>query len=165
MDLYILRHGKAEKVAPRGDGDAGRALTRRGRSEVQEIAAWTSSRGIFLDLIATSPLTRAFETAEILSAAYPAVKGPVVWDALAPGMDFNHLMSRIRDLELVSSLILIGHEPSLSACISRIIAGDERVRLSLKKGGLARIENFSPAEPVTGELAWLLSPRHMRKQP
>ena len=165
MDLFILRHGKAEKIAQGGDSDAGRALTRRGRSEVEEISAWISTQGIPLDLIATSPLARAFETAEILSAWYPAVKGPVVWDELAPGMDFNRLMSRIRGLVRVSSLILIGHEPSLSACISRIIAGDARVRLSLKKGGLARIENFSPAEPAAGELAWLLPPRHMRKQP
>lgn len=161
MELYILRHGKAGKIAEGGGSDASRALTRRGRTEVEQIAAWISSREVSLDLIATSPLTRALETAEIIAGAYPSAKGPVLWDELAPGMDFDRLMSRIRQHDLTSSLIIVGHEPSLSACISRIIAGDDRVRLSLKKGGLAKIQDFHPSEPAAGELAWLLSPRHM----
>jgi phosphohistidine phosphatase len=162
MDLYLLRHGKAEKIAPSGGSDDERPLSARGKSEMQEIAAWIRGQGCMIDCIATSPLTRAKETAAIIAKVYPAVKGPELWEELAPGVEFNRLLDRIREQHTTPSLLLTGHEPSMSAFISRIISGSENVRIELKKGGLAKIGNFFPGEQSSGDLIWLLSPRHMR---
>jgi len=162
MDLYLLRHGKAEKAAPGGGSDNERPLTWRGKSEMHEIASWIRDQGCIFDCIATSPLTRAKETAAIIATVYPAAKGPELWEELAPGVAFDQLLDRIRTQDTVQSLLLIGHEPSMSAFISRIISGSENVRIELKKGGLAKIGNFFPSERSSGDLIWLLSPRHMR---
>ena len=163
MDLYLLRHGKAEKTVPGGGIDDERPLSGRGKSEVREIAAWMLSQGCVIDCIATSPLTRARETAEIIAEVYPAARGPELWQELSPGVEFDRLLCRIREQHNTPSLLLIGHEPSMSTCIGRIISGSGNVRVVLKKGGLAKIVNFFPSENSSGDLAWLLTPRHMRK--
>jgi len=76
-------------------------------------------------------------------------------------MDFSGLMDRIALCTDLSALLIVGHEPSLSECIGGIITGGMGVAdIKLKKGGLARISQFSCA-PVSGSLSWLLSPRHM----
>ena len=162
MDLYLLRHGKAEKAVPAGGSDDERPLTGRGKSEMREIASWVLAQGCMIDCIATSPLTRAEETAAIIATVYPAARGPELWEELAPGVEFDRLLDRIREQHTIQSLLLVGHEPSMSAFISRIISGSDHVRIELKKGGLAKIGNFFPLEDSSGDLIWLLSPRHMR---
>jgi phosphohistidine phosphatase len=162
MDLYLLRHGKAEKAAPGGGSDSERPLTLRGTTELKEIASWMCTQGCIIDCIATSPLIRAHETAAIIAETYPAAQGPELWEELAPGGDCDRLLSRIRQQHTTRSLLLIGHEPSMSAFIGRIISVSGEVSIELKKGGLAKIVNFFPSGESSGDLAWLLSPRHMR---
>lgn len=163
MDLYLLRHGKAEKTVPGGGSDDERPLTGRGKSEIHEIAAWIRSQGCVIDYIATSPLIRARETAAIISEVYPAARGPELWEELSPGVEFDRLLCRIREQHNTPSLLLIGHEPSMSTSIGWIISGSGNVRIVLKKGGLAKIVNFFPSENSSGDLIWLLTPLHMRK--
>jgi phosphohistidine phosphatase len=129
---------------------------------MQQIASWMLRNRCRFDLIATSPLKRAEETAEIVAEVYGLSGSLVVWEELSPGMDFSRLMEQIGSCDNLSSLIIIGHEPSLSGCIGRIVTGGGSAEITLKKGGLARIRQFSP-DPVSGSLAWLLSPRHMRE--
>ena len=66
MDLYILRHGKAGQSFNRPD-DSERKLTSEGRSDIRKVARWIRSKKIRFEVIATSPLTRAYETAEIVA--------------------------------------------------------------------------------------------------
>ncbi len=163
MDLYLLRHGKAEKTVPVGGTDEGRPLTGRGRSEIQSIARWIRSQGCIFDYIATSPLIRAYETAAIVAEGYPDSDGPMVWEELSPGMECDLLLNRIRKEGSLPSLLLVGHEPSLSNLISVIISGSVDARIVVKKGGLAKIVNFIPDLEPCGDLVWLLSPALMQK--
>lgn len=162
MDLYVLRHGKAEPFLPPEGTDTDRALTRQGRDEIRQIAAWMLRWGCRFDLIATSPFRRSIETAEIVTETYGLRKNLLIWKELSPGMDFDLLMEQICSCGDMSSLLIIGHEPSLSGYIGRIISQGGQASLQLKKGGLARIRNFTPS-PVFGELSWLIPPRHMRE--
>ena len=161
MDLYVLRHGKAEVFPSAGGKDADRPLTRQGRNEIQHIASWMMRNRCRFTMIATSPLKRAEETAEIVAGVYGLTTSLVVWEELSPGLDFDQLMEQIVSCGDISSLLMIGHEPSLSGCVGRIISDGGTAEITLRKGGLARIGNFCP-DPVSGTLVWLLSPRHMR---
>ncbi len=163
MDLYLLRHGKAEKTVPVGGTDEGRSLTGRGKSEIRSIAEWIRSHGCIFDYIATSPLRRAYETAAIVAEVYPDSRGPVVWEELSPGMDFDRLLNRIREQGSLPSLLIVGHEPSLSVWISRIISGSVDARILVKKGGLAKIVNFTPDQGGYGDMVWLLPPSLMQR--
>src|SRR2546430_11661674 len=68
MQLYVVRHGI---VVESGEGipDEWRPLTDKGRRRFQKMARTFAKLGRRLDLILTSPLVRAMQTAEILAGA------------------------------------------------------------------------------------------------
>ncbi len=159
MDLFILRHGKAEQSSDRADGK--RALTADGKDEMRKIGKWMQQKKFRFDVIATSPLTRAYETAEIVARSLGQKERLVVWEELGPGGDLDALSYRSSRYGEDAAIILIGHEPMLSTLISRIISGYDTGSLILAKGGLAKIRNFSFDKRPSGELQWLLTPAQM----
>jgi phosphohistidine phosphatase len=160
MDLFILRHGQAE---PRAAGivEFDRALTSRGQEEIRQVAAWAGSAGYSFDLIATSPLKRARETAEIVAAVSGDRVEVEIWPSLAPEGDRNALVEEICRHEKVESLLIVGHEPLLSTFISQVIAGDDRASILLAKGGMARIKHLTVSKDLAGDLHWLITPRQV----
>ncbi|HVP94805.1 MAG TPA: phosphohistidine phosphatase SixA [Methanoregulaceae archaeon] len=161
MDVYILRHGKAGQHVP-GENDSLRALTEKGREEIKGISEWMVSREIFFDIIATSPLLRATETAKIVAEGLGQEKNLETWSSLTIGGDPGTICRRIADKSEESSLLLVGHEPALSSLISLIISGDTGAGILLAKGGLARIRNVTNnGVGVRGELHWLLTPKQI----
>ncbi|MFM6183502.1 MAG: phosphohistidine phosphatase SixA, partial [Dolichospermum sp.] len=68
MELYLIRHGIAEEHQPKLK-DEERQLTLEGREKTEKIAQRLVKLGFNFDLILTSPLVRAYQTAEILIAA------------------------------------------------------------------------------------------------
>jgi phosphohistidine phosphatase len=156
MDLFILRHGEAEPRAADID-EFDRALTSKGREDVRKVAAWIKSADLSFDLIATSPLKRARETAEIVAKSLG--KKSEIWPSLAPEGGRKALVLEISQLEGTGSLLIVGHEPLLSTFIRQVIAGDDRASILLAKGGMARIKNVTIADPIAGDLHWLITPR------
>jgi phosphohistidine phosphatase len=159
MDLFVLRHGKAEQVSDRADGK--RALTEDGKDEMRKIGKWLQQKKFRFNVIATSPLTRAYQTAEIVARSVGQKERLAVWEELGPGGDLDALSYRASLYDEDAAIILIGHEPMLSMLISRIISGHDTVSLILAKGGLAKIRNFSFDKRPYGELQWLLTPAQM----
>jgi len=159
MDLFVLRHGKAEQSSDRPDGK--RALTADGKNEMRKIGKWMRQKKFRFDIIASSPLTRAYETAEIVARTLGQKERLIVWEELGPGGDLDAISYRASLYGEDAAIILIGHEPMLSMLISRIISGYDTGSLILAKGGLAKIRNFSFDKRPSGELQWLLTPAHM----
>ena len=161
MDVYILRHGKAEDARP-GTGDADRRLTKKGQDEIASVGRWITSQGIRFDVIAASPLARAQETAMIVAETLgQRDDGVVTWKVLAPGGNPDevcHVISRHRD---AGAILLVGHEPQLSTPVSRIIFGEETAAIVLSKGSLAKIREFTYLAGPAGELHWLLTAKQM----
>jgi len=160
MDVYILRHGRAEDAGP-GRMDAGRRLTPKGRSEIEGVATWMAAQGIAPDLIATSPLTRAEETAAIVAEGLGLQKRLKRWDLLAPGSSVDAICHAIDGVADLDAVLLVGQEPQLSALIGRIIAGTEDAGIAMTKGALAKIRNYSFHAHPSGELHWLMTAKQM----
>ena len=160
VDLYILRHGKAE-AGDLGLEDGERKLTGKGKEEIALIAQWMASRGIKFDLIATSPLKRARETAGIIAASRGLKNRITVWESLAPGGNFEDFWRDIGACDENATVLIIGHEPTCSMIISRIIFGHESAAIVMTKGGLAKIRNHSFQRHRQGELQWLLTAKQM----
>jgi phosphohistidine phosphatase len=160
VDIFILRHGKAEDAGP-GGSDADRRLTKKGQDEITAVAQWISRQGLVLDLIAASPLARARETAEIVANALNARERLVIWKTLGPGGNPDTVHRQISRHPDVRAILLVGHEPLLSSLISRIITGDENAGIVMTKGALAKIQNYSWYERPSGELVWLLTAKQM----
>ncbi len=142
MDIYILRHGKAEDGSAEG-GDEARRLTMKGAEEILGVGLWMAAQGLTFDLIAASPLVRAQETAAIIAGVLEYKKKPASWDVLAPGGEPDAVCHAISRHGKSSAILLVGHEPLLSSLISRIISGNESAGIVMTKGGLAKIRDVS----------------------
>ncbi|MEN6341172.1 MAG: phosphohistidine phosphatase SixA [Methanospirillum sp.] len=150
MDLYVLRHAKAERAAS-GEDEAARALSPKGQLDARRLGRWLRDREVVLDLAATSPHVRARETtALVLGAEAPPIE---VWDELGPEGTVEAVLARLAALDQAEAVLVVGHKALLSALVSAAIGGG-RVRLQL--GSLARVRRFTPE--TGGELAWLLPP-------
>jgi len=160
VDLYILRHGKAEPCDC-GAKDAERKLTGKGREEITLVAQWMASRGIKFNLIATSPLKRAYETAGIIAASRGVKNRITVWDTLAPGGAIDDICHEISRCEETATVLIVGHEPTCSQLTSRIIFGSESAGIVMSKGGLVKIRNYSFQRRPSGELQWLIPVKQM----
>jgi phosphohistidine phosphatase len=158
MELVILRHGKAGP-AEHGIPDRDRAITGKGIEDIRKVARWLLSHDLIFDMIITSPLKRARETAEIVSLQSSRKSPVTVWEILSPGGSPEEILQAIGGMAEDSVILLVGHEPDLSRLVSRIIAGDDNASIALAKGGMAYIKEFSPSRHPSGELHWLLSPK------
>ncbi|HEX5672749.1 MAG TPA: histidine phosphatase family protein, partial [Nitrososphaeraceae archaeon] len=82
MELFILRHGEAGQRTL--SSDRIRPLTSAGKSELFEIAKALKTIGLKFDLVVTSPLKRAYDTAMIVSDVFNIDSKVHVWNELAP---------------------------------------------------------------------------------
>ena len=160
MDLFVLRHGKAGQSSD-GSDDRKRALTADGKDEMRKVGKWMRSKKFGFTVIATSPLTRAYETADIIARSLDQKDRLAVWEELAPGGDLETICYHAAQHGEDAAVLLTGHEPLLSMLISRIIAGNDTVSIILAKGGLGKIRNYSFDNRPSGDLQWLLTPRQM----
>jgi len=157
MKLYLLRHGSAEE-RHEGKSDRERKLTQEGIAEMEGVARGISRLVGELDLILSSPLVRALETAKIVAAEIRVLGGPVqVSNNLASGaFDWRSLHKLLAEMPSEHRVMLVGHEPDFSEMVRELTGGV----VEMRKAGLAYIDLYR-LEPGGGVLRWLLTPRHM----
>jgi phosphohistidine phosphatase len=153
--VYFVRHGIAQDAQTWGGADAERPLTGKGRAKMAAIGRRLCELDIKPDVILTSPLVRAHQTAEIVAKALRLSERVEREDRLAGGFDPGALGKILHDRAAAQTLMLVGHEPGLSAVIGHA-AGNARVEL--KKGAVACLEFPNPKSP-RGELLWLAPPK------
>jgi phosphohistidine phosphatase len=157
MELYFLRHGVAADVGPEGSGDAGRPLTAEGIKKMKEEARGLRRLDVRPDVLLSSPLVRARQTAEIVRHALGLDSRLV--DALAPGCDVAQLRDLLGEYRSAERIMVVGHEPDFSDLIGALTGGS---RIMLKKGGLARVD-LETVSDGAGTLVWLLPPLALRR--
>ena len=163
MNLLIIRHGPAGDSAAweaEGRDDRLRPLTAEGKKQMRKAAAGLPTLVREVPVLATSPLTRAVQTAQIVAAEYDCEI--VTLEALAPGQDPQDALAWLREQQC-DTVGLVGHEPHLSTLVGYLLTGRPASFLDLKKGGACLVEMTEPLEPGRGALAWLLTPRALRR--
>ncbi len=167
MDLFILRHGYAGNQLSDSMKDNKRQLTVSGKKEVVEIAKSLKKLGVKFNVIFSSPLTRAFQTAKIIAEEYKLTEQIEQSEELKPNGSKNSLYNKLSKLNIDSVILIVGHEPYLSSMINDIISNDNHNNnnnnIILKKAGLSRIKITSTVPKFKGELRWLLTPRILKK--
>jgi len=149
MKLYFLRHGEADWPDWKKPDDE-RPLTKGGKKEMNEVGKFLHRLKVRPDLIVTSPLPRAAQTAEI---AADHLRAKLRKDELlAPGFGVRELRT-VLNRHRAKSLMLVGHEPDFTKVISELTGAS----LKLSKAGLA----FVDLDPETAEakLLWLFPPK------
>jgi len=163
MRLYIVRHAIAAPHGTPGVLDSDRALTQEGIRKMQQAAAGLRSLGYIPELLLTSPLIRASQTAEILLEAFGNKVELKVTSALAPSGKRQELYREIAQCaKKLNSLMLVGHQPSLGEIAGEIAWGSPERYIELKKGGACAIEMESTQGVPKGTLVSLLTPSILR---
>jgi phosphohistidine phosphatase len=165
MELYFLRHGIAAERRPGSLMDESkRPLTMEGVGKMRRIARGMRRLKLDFDVILASPYLRAKQTAEIAAAALGA-KGKLIFsDNLAGHGDSVQLVAELREHHRdCKSLLVVGHEPSMSELISTLLVGNRSLQLVLKKGGLCKLTASELRHGRCAALEWLLTPGQLRR--
>jgi phosphohistidine phosphatase len=153
MQLYFLRHGEADWPGWSKPDDE-RPLTDFGKREVRQVAKFLNGLKVKPDVIVSSPLPRALQTAEV---AAEQLKTKLRQDeALEPGFGISEL-STVLKRHRSKILMLVGHEPDFSSVISALTGGF----IKMSKAGVALVD-IDP-ETEKGRLLWLFPPKFARK--
>ncbi len=153
MDLILLRHGKAEERHPLGDG--ARALVEKGRDQSRRAGRLLKAAGFLPEIVLTSPLLRATQTADEFCAA-AGLPGPVVQGWLACGCTPETVLSELLAFRDFHRVAIVGHEPDFSAFIQwSMVAHGTSVKL--KKGAMAALRITPPNRH--GTLTFLIPPK------
>jgi len=158
VDLYIIRHAEAvSRGTADVNADEDRPLTDHGHAQARALSVALQKRKVRLDVLLTSPLLRARQTAEDLLDAWPDPKPELhQLDELAPEVKPSKLARELRKLGK-ESIGLVGHMPDLAAHAAWLI-GSRKAQLDLEKAGVARLVCAEPPDKGSGVLVWLVPP-------
>jgi len=163
VNLVIVRHDVAGTRDPGASArvDAERPLTREGRKRAARGARGLAALVEKADVVASSPLVRALETARPIGDELGREVLSV--DALAPGAKPAAVAEWLRSLGKVDTVVAVGHEPNLSELVTWLVSGLSTPWLELGKGGACLVELPTRIAPGQGKLAWLLRPAQLRR--
>jgi phosphohistidine phosphatase len=165
MDLLVVRHAIAEDreaFARTGKPDEERPLTEAGRKKLEKGARGLLRLVPAIDLLATSPLVRASQTAEVLLGAYGRVTTVRIAE-LAPASKPAELLPWLHAQRRRSTVAVVGHEPHLSALVELLLVGKSAGFLEVKKGGACLLSFARAPAAGGGELRWLLTAAQLRR--
>ena len=157
MDLYIVRHAwAADRGDPQWPNDDLRPLTEEGRARFARMVAKLAERGMTPEIVASSPLVRCVETAQLLAAGAGKVE-VVERDELRPGSDLRGLLRwTARQAGQHQRIAWVGHVPDVNRLAAALIGGEEGL-IHFAKGSVAAIQFDGLPTLRGGELRWLVT--------
>jgi len=157
--LFLIRHGVAEERGDAWPDDAKRPLSEDGIERFQKSARGLARLDVWIDVVLTSPLVRARQTAEILASAFDPRPSIITIESLAPGGSYASLLTDLEKHGRKTRIALVGHEPGIGELGARLIGS--RHSFEFKKGAVCRIDvdEIPPGGP--GDLRWFLTPKVM----
>ena len=159
MFLYFLRHASAGERLAHARKDEKRALDKDGVEQCGYVGRGLAALGVQADVIVSSPLKRATQTAALVGNEMGYEGKVVVDNSLRPQASFSDFQKMLEKYARQDSMMVVGHNPNLREFLGRIISdsGCEAV-LDLKKGAVAKVE----VRRNSGSLSWCVTPRIFR---
>ena len=165
MQLLIIRHAAAEdkdEWSQSGKSDDERPLTTEGAKDMAKAAKGLRTIIPEVGLIATSPLVRARQTAQIVASAL-GVNNVAVTDVLIPEASPSGFASWLVGQKDDETVAVVGHEPHLGILVTWLLAGIEEPRVEMKKGAACLIEFDGKPAKGRGVLRWSIPPGLLRR--
>lgn len=158
MDLYIIRHAWAGHYGdPEWPDDALRPLTPEGKRRFARVVQRLAGKEFAPQIIATSPLVRCRQTADIVAQGVPGGPQVVALDALEPGSDLEELIAwTAGQAGPPERAAWVGHAPDVGHLTASLI-GQSRAWIRFGKGGVAAVRFDEQIAPAEGELRWLVT--------
>jgi phosphohistidine phosphatase len=164
VQLYLIRHAIAEVRDPmQWPDDTERPLTEAGAIRFRRAAAGLARLAPSVDVLLSSPWTRAWDTALILreTAGWPK---PEACEALEGERSPRGILPVLRQHADQDAVALVGHEPQMHLLASYLLTGDSaRLMIDFKKGAVACFFIEASLRAGTATLLWFLPPRALRR--
>ena len=159
MFLYFLRHASAGQSLISPKKDEKRGLDKDGIEQCGYIGRALAALGVQAEIIVSSPLKRAAQTAALVGNEMGHEGKLVMENALRPQSGFADFQKMLEKYARQDSILLVGHNPNLSEFLGRLICDNGREAVvELKKGAVAKVE----MRRNSGSLSWCITPRILR---
>ncbi|HEX4339088.1 MAG TPA: histidine phosphatase family protein [Polyangiaceae bacterium] len=166
MDVIVVRHGIAmdrDEAADSAIPDEERPLTAKGRRRMKEAARGVARLARGAELVLSSSLLRARQTAKLVRRAFDDDIGYRETATLEPGAEPLELARELTSVPLLPSVLIVGHEPHLGRFVDWSLAGQSKELVELDKGGACLIRFSEGPTAGEGQLIWLLSQKLLRR--
>ena len=155
MNLYLIRHSIAENITI-DKKDFDRELTDEGKFVIKKTSeAWKNYIGN-VDVVLTSPLKRAIQTAEIISENLQDKQNLIKDNNLGTGSRTADLIDILNSLDY-KNVVVVGHQPDLSQHINNF-CGTGSFNLAFPPASLAKIEFDNSIKYGRGRLIYFIPP-------
>jgi len=158
QELYMIRHGFAGTPVEDQATDERRPLKPKGKDKTKEVAKNLKAMDIHFDVVLSSPLLRAKQTAEIINAYCGRNNGVTITELLKPGASYQNLIKFLNKLKKSDRIAIVGHEPFLGGFASFCLAKSNNSFINLKKSGLLMLQIDEVIKPKKCSLTWLMEP-------
>jgi phosphohistidine phosphatase len=158
MILYLMRHANAGLRRDNPAVDRKRGLVKEGKDQCMLMARVLSAVGAQIDVIVSSPLKRALQTAQFVGTELGYDAKVEISASLEPGADyriFQELLAKYQDRE---GILVVGHNPNLFQFLGKLITGNGGAAIRLRKASIAKVD----MEHHPPRLQWLIDPRSAR---
>jgi phosphohistidine phosphatase len=159
MNLYILRHASAGVRRASPIVDAKRPLDKEGKEQCLLIARYLNALRIQFDLILSSPLKRALQTASLVGTEVAYDSKIQVTDAVSPSGTVSAFQALVGTLSAYDNVLVVGHNPNLPQFLGSLICAPRPAVIRMRKGAIARVD----CTQRPGQLVSLLDPRMLRQ--
>jgi len=159
MIIYFVRHASAGEHLSNPKKDEKRPLDADGIEQCGIVGRALAALNVQPDVIVSSPLKRATQTASLIGNELGYEGKLQLEPALRPEASFADFRRMLDKYAKHESLMVVGHNPSLSEFLGRTISqtGCE-ASVELKKGAVARVE----LSRNSTSLSWCLTPKVLR---
>jgi phosphohistidine phosphatase SixA len=153
MHVYIFRHGLAD-FGKKGDDDP--ALNDQGIIDVKNVVKLCRTYfGFSPDVIASSPLLRAKETAKLAKEALHLNSAVLVDESLYGDKKPKDVFEFLSKFKNNNKIALVSHMPLIFELLYELIGA--KAEIDLLNGSIACVECSKPA-CKKGKLLWLAPP-------
>ncbi len=160
MFLYFLRHASAGQRLNNPKKDEKRGLDKDGIEQCGYVGRALAALGVQVDIIVSSPLKRATQTAALVGNEI-GHEGKLVLDAgLRPDAGFADFQKMLQKYARQDSVLVVGHNPNMQEFLGRLISDTGcEATIEFKKGAVAKVE----MRRSSGSLSWHITPKLVRE--
>jgi phosphohistidine phosphatase len=158
MILYLMRHANAGVFRDNPALDAKRGLVKEGKEQCMLMARVLSALKVQIDVIVSSPLKRALQTAQFVGTELGYDAKVEIGPALAPDSSFADFQALLAKYANREGVLAVGHNPNLFQFLGRLITGNGGAAIRMRKGSIARVD----MDRHPPRLQWLIDPRSAR---
>lgn len=158
MNLYILRHASAGVRRPDPVIDAKRPLDKEGKEQCLIIARYLNALRIQFDVIVSSPLKRALQTASLVGTEVAYDSKIQIHEAVSPSGTVASFQSLVGTFSSYDNVLVVGHNPNLPEFVGSLICAPRPASIRMRKGAIARVD----CTRRPGQLISLFDPRMLR---